>query len=337
MGSKKKTSIATGLVKPKTTALFFDKLWAPILNNRFVYIPEELLLKNLPQELLLKNLPRKFFRKISHEYWVGVTCGRRITDHFAEIFVRVNAEKIEFPDETIFNSRRNGTLLYIVDICKREKNMDVTPIFIEKPVFLKSAAFWVDRLLWKFEGTIYLGSEFERQKAIFNRKINVLEVCIKNIPSIIEEQLHWQQVLEVRQDKKSFDSIKRIKKWLNAEFAGKSESEIIESLERNIEDYSISIKKHGIITMTGSISSLLISSASAITVLAENALEIVSARFVVSSGIFTITSEKMAEYIEKKREPIAFLYNTDKIIESNDKVIINMPNGEHSDYRPNYT
>ena len=91
--------------------------------------------------------------------------------------------------------------------------------------------------------------------------------------------------------------------------------------------------------MIGSITTLLTSSASANTVLAPNATEIVSPCFVVSSGIFTFTSEKMAEYIEKKREPIAFLYNIDKIIESNDKVIINIPNKEemHYDYRPNYT
>lgn len=30
---KREISIATGLVKPKTTALFFDKIWIPELKN----------------------------------------------------------------------------------------------------------------------------------------------------------------------------------------------------------------------------------------------------------------------------------------------------------------
>ncbi|MDR0313264.1 MAG: hypothetical protein LBI14_06680 [Treponema sp.] len=329
MESRKKTSIATGLVKPKTTALFFDKLWVPALPDRFDYIPEELLFMNLPHELLVKNLPPKFQYKLSQEYWCGAIGSRTLDCYFEEILKRLNDAKIEFPDKIIFDSRRNGTLLNIVDICKREINMDITPIFNEKTEFKSSAAHWVNKLSW----------DLERREGIPNRKINVLEVCIRNIPSIIEEQLHWQQVLEVRQDKKSFDSIKRLKRWFNAEFAGKSEGEIIEGLERSIEDYSFSIKKHGVTTMIGSISSFLTSSASAITVLAGNALEIVSAYFVVSTGIFTFASEKMAECIEKKRWPIAFLYNTDKIIESNDKVIINTPDKEHLilNYRPNYT
>ena len=235
MGVKKKTSIATGLVRPKTTALFFDKLWVPIVPDRFDYIPEELLFMNLPQELLLKGLPPRFQRIMSNRYWLGWIGSRRLDDYFTEIFERLKATgeselgKIEFPDEVIFDPRRNGTLLRIADTCKREINMDVTPIFIEKRVFKTSAASWVN----------HLSGEFEGHEAIPNRKINILEVCIKNIPTIIDEQLHWEQVLEVRQDKISFDSIKRLKRWLNAEFAGKSEGEIIEGLEKRIESYII--------------------------------------------------------------------------------------------------
>lgn len=45
MNYQKNETVASGLVKPKTTAIFFDKLWLPYYSNVFIGdIPEKILL-----------------------------------------------------------------------------------------------------------------------------------------------------------------------------------------------------------------------------------------------------------------------------------------------------
>jgi len=306
----KTESIATGLVKPKTTALFFDKLWLPTLPNNLHYVP---------QEILFTDLEKDFQNRLSLEYWRG-QCDNRSWDnifrHILECLKATNDSKfadIEFPDEYIFNSNRNATLLGISDLCKKEMNICLTPIFIEKPILKGSIAGWVSSLSWELE---------RRAKKPLDKRIDVLEVCIRNIPCAIEDKLHWHQVLEIRQDEKSLESIKRFKRWLNADFVGKSESEIIESIEESIDDYRFAMKKHGVITTVGSLSTLLTSAASTITALTGNSIGMISTCLVVNAGIFTFTTQKIAEYIEKKREPIAFLYDIEKIIKNEEEAII---------------
>ena len=309
-----KEFVATGFVRPKTTALFFDKLWIPMwlpkMRKDFSdYIPSQLLLTNIDDEVQAD---------LSMMYWRGMYNNLR-WDVVEERILKAFASKKEFPDDFLFSSNRNAALLEIVEYCRKKQNIEITPIFIEKTVFEESLG-WLNRV--PFEEQLRLSrlagmtdEEYNKQfEALSNRKTNALEICIKNIPTAIEEKLQWEQVIEIRLDKKSFNSIKRFNQWLNAEFVGKSESEIIDGLERSIDDYRFAMKKHGIITTIGSLSTILTSTASIITSLKNSPLEIISASFVVSAGIFTFTAQQIAEYFEKKRAPIAFLYNIEKTI-----------------------
>jgi hypothetical protein len=313
MKFKAKESVATGFVKPKTTALFFDKIWLPNMQIDCS--------KYIPSQILLTDIDDKVQAELSMMYWHGI-CNNLARDYNEEKKIQkmIVNEKI-FPDNFLFSSDRNAAIIEIVEYCRINQCIEMTPIFIEKTVFEKSLK-WFNRVpfeeqmrLSKREGMTQ--EEFDIQfEALSNRKANALEICIKNIPTAVEEKLNWEQITEIRKDKNSFNSIKRFKQRLNAEFIDKSESEIIECFEKAIDDYKFAIKKHGIPTTIGGLSTILTSTASIITSLMDNPLEIISTGFIISAGIFTFTAQQVAEYLEKKREPIAFLYNIDNIIKN---------------------
>jgi len=295
-------SIATGFVRPKTTALFFDKLWIPQWLPK-IQSKVPTVLEFIPSQLIFTNLDKNLHLTMSNIYWRGLINNlswNSTVNELVELFISSDKFPDEFPDEFVTSSFRNAALLKIIGLCRRTQNIEITPIFLERTVFEDS----LEELIG-----------FRNYKKLTDKVINALDVCIKGIPSIVEKELQWEQVLAIRQDKKSFDSIKRLKRWLNAEFVGKSESEIIEGIENRIDDYQFSIKKHGVIATVGSLSTLLTSSASVISALMDSPLEIVSTSFVVSAAILTYTVGLIAEYFEEKREPIAFLYDIERIID----------------------
>jgi len=293
MNFKNKDTYATGLVNPKTTALFFDKLWVPISNYH----------ENTPSELLMTNINKDLQHELASIYQHGLDDNRSWDYILKEKLERIKY-KTEFPNEYIFTSNRNRALLRIVETCKKIENINITPIFIKQPKLNENISSLIRNKLLEFED-----DDFKELNELKGIKINALEVCIKNICIAIEEELNWKQVIEIRKDKKSLNCIRRLKKWINYEFNNKTENEIIESLLKNIDEYNFAMKKHGVLTIIGSLSTILASTASLLPAFVCSPIEIISVSLAISAGILTFTSQQAAEYFEKKREPIAFLYN----------------------------
>lgn len=79
------------------------------------------------------------------------------------------------------------------------------------------------------------------------------DVCL-----VEDEKLQWDQILEFRSDVESKQKYRRFIRWIDNDIAnGRSESEIVDTLDKRIEDYNWSIKKHGLEAGLGAISAIV--------------------------------------------------------------------------------
>jgi hypothetical protein len=81
--------------------------------------------------------------------------------------------------------------------------------------------------------------------------------AIRNLNVANDEALTWKQVLEFRRDKEAAIKLRRLKNWLDRDMTGKPISFVSDAIATKLYDYEWAIKKHGIKTITGTISQLL--------------------------------------------------------------------------------
>lgn len=345
---KGEITYASGLVCPKTTALFFDKIWIPdhkeILVSAYgkVYenIPSEITFceNDLKKSICSSNLgllefiagapgdgtsnylrrsllkDSTFRESILNEDILANT-GVILDDDIKEVidnwsldaFKGLSTEKKimqikEFQglqnsncnQRGVFltSNNRNRSLMDTVLYFSRVYGIEMTPIFVEKTEFEKAFP-----LLLKDD------SVFEH---------NAIDACIQAIPSVIEEQLSWKQVVETRKDKKAIAKMRKFKNWTSQNLEGKSSSEITDILCSELEDYEDALKKHGIKTAIGGFSTILSGTSSILAVIESSQMELAAAGIAVTAGLISFTSDQMLDYYEKKNAPIAFIYDVAK-------------------------
>lgn len=88
-------------------------------------------------------------------------------------------------------------------------------------------------------------------------RTDVLVAALSNVPFINEQQLVWEQVLEVRRDKIARGSVKAFFKWADTAFIGKGEGEIVDLIGERLADYEEALKKHGIDKVIASLETIL--------------------------------------------------------------------------------
>ena len=269
---------ATGVVNPKTTAIFFDKIWVP---NYEIFINEK---------------EKEFFRKIPREVVMTFPC-EKYREHWDKIFKYATIKNHNYTHfeltalEYMYSEWRNKSLLQITNFMQNKLKIDIIPIFFDKTDFEKSTNMYDD-------------------KEVF--VTNNIEFIIKDIPLILEKELEWEQVLDFRRDKKCIKSAKRLIRWSNIECDGLTRNDIREKLEQELDEYSFSIKKHGIQIVTGALSTIL-SSSTAITdiINGENNVLLVGVSS-ISAAIITYTVDRIISGMELHRSPVACLYNIKK-------------------------
>lgn len=89
---------------------------------------------------------------------------------------------------------------------------------------------------------------------------SVLVAALTNLGIINEESLDWQQVIEFRSDREARGKLQRFRQWAEMEMEGRTASEIADEIGLRVEDYKWSLKKHGIETILGALSTTLDSS-----------------------------------------------------------------------------
>ena len=313
-----KETIATGFVKPKTTSMFFDRIWIPN-NLEGSWVEEQLGLSNIPEDVL--------YNKIMEEDVV----------YRLERSLFLNNMYVPSIDlygrAYLFSSNRNGLILKIVDEFKNKYGCELVPILFDKTEFEEMISenceeepipyeyynfvnqYGGNRLLTKKDRKrINKSINHLRKKNFEQRTIDVIEACIDYIPEIIEDELEWKQVLEFRQDKNSVKSLRRFKNWANINLVNKNKNQIDEILYHTLEEYKFSLHKHGIMTAIGGFSTILSSSASILKLFSSEKLEIISTSFLISAGIISFTSSQIAELYQRKQSPIAYIYNIEKML-----------------------
>lgn len=298
----KNDTVATGLERPKTTSLFFDKIWVP---PDFKYSPYGIAygFNNIPSEICIEDKNEK---KLNEQ--LKIMSYAMLNKYGPDVFSctsldeLINAEKnrevislkknknIESDFEFLYSNNRNIGIRKIVANFRQIYGIEITPLFINKT---------------KFEECISASLDEQRK----DDNCNALEVSINYIPTILEDQLTWEQVLNLRRDKVSKNKLKRLKYWINLELKDKSRDEIVSLLDKMIDDYKFALTKHGILTTIGGFSSILTSSSTVIEAITEDFSGVLSAGFVITAGIITFTTSQIIDLMQTKREPIAFIYD----------------------------
>jgi hypothetical protein len=84
----------------------------------------------------------------------------------------------------------------------------------------------------------------------------VYQAAVENLPEIIEDQVSWEQVIEFRSDKDAIRKYRALRLWLEYSLSAKSVKHARDLIARGIEDYEWAIRKHGLKTATGALSSI---------------------------------------------------------------------------------
>jgi hypothetical protein len=110
-------------------------------------------------------------------------------------------------------------------------------------------------------------------------KTEIILAAVENLGIVNETNLEWRQIMDFRDDRDARAKLRRMRHWFDTELIGKPMSYVTDALATRLEDYEWALKKHGIETVTGSLSDLLdvrfLPAASAIT-----------AGFAVAAGSF---------------------------------------------------
>lgn len=196
--------------------------------------------------------------------------------------VRCDEEEI-----TYYSSfHRNMSIRQYTESIKRRFNIDVIPIYLEPTQF-------------DLDNNIEDGSE-----------VNAIQLCVSEFPMVDESHLEWEQVWDFRRD--HYGEMRRFYLWSLDEFREKNSSEIIENINKELDDFKFSFKKHGILTSIGGFTAILSASATLISSIEGGLLSQIGAGLTISCGLITFAAQQATEYIETKRNPIAYIYDIEK-------------------------
>jgi hypothetical protein len=177
--------------------------------------------------------------------------------------------------------------------------------------------------LFYTQPTIFYHSQKHFQDDFSNGKQEVLTSAISNIAMVQEAKLNWEQVIEFRKDKEARIKYIRLTRWIDNELLTKPKNQIEDEIAIKLDDYNWTIKKHGIQTAIGTLSSIIdakfLSSSSLATTAAALTGGGLLAALTSLSLLFGKTAitfgSKYIENLEKRRKDnfeIAYLFDIKK-------------------------
>lgn len=268
---------ATGFVNPKATALFFDRVWIPCDVTKYDMKDFKTISKLIKRDSI--GFYENFY--LSYDYGALAYMGACELNRGFKFLEAGNSSEIEY--YTTYH-RNMAIRVYALSVKKRY-NIDVVPVYLDSNAFDEEAE------------TIYENAESK-----------VISICIDNFPQISEDKLTWEQVLNYKRDKDSVNALHRFQRWIRLELKNKSRDEIEDTILADLDDYKFSLKKHGIMTVTGAISTI-VSAVPSIFEAIYGKTNYMPTSISLAAGISIYTIDKTIELFEKKREPIAFIYD----------------------------
>jgi hypothetical protein len=97
----------------------------------------------------------------------------------------------------------------------------------------------------------------DRQSGFQQGDRQVVVTTLSNLQIVDEKHLTWEQVIEFRGDEQTKHKYKRLLHWLDRDMVGRSEDFIHDEIYQRLGDYELSLKKHGIKTILGTIEEAL--------------------------------------------------------------------------------
>lgn len=97
----------------------------------------------------------------------------------------------------------------------------------------------------------------DRKSGYREGKWQVAVATLSDLQVVDEQHLTWEQVIDFRKDEENRQKYKRFLHWLDKDMVGRSQAFIQDEISQKLEDYTLSLKKHGIKTVLGMIEEVL--------------------------------------------------------------------------------
>jgi hypothetical protein len=99
--------------------------------------------------------------------------------------------------------------------------------------------------------------KFDNEFRYKNKDTRVIHAVIQNLEIVDEQVLTWEQIIDFKKDHEMQKKYKRLIHWLDSDMIGRDVKYIEDEIAIRLDDYTRALKKHGIMTVTGAISSAM--------------------------------------------------------------------------------
>lgn len=305
---------ASGMVNPKTTALFFDKIWIPDELAQYYHVPisvrmiidrKDRYLANVYSDAshhnLIPRIPEEVLLRIRNE----------IDPYFSERewYARQSySEQIERmrDKEGFLTSFNRNEAIRIITNTYHLSGIEIIPIFVEQTDFERSLLMNGPIDYSRKEHAVMRESY---ETAIPKREVNAIAATLKSVSMIVEDSLSWDQVIDIRRDGECVNALHRFRTWASQELDGRSQNEVVEIIGKELDDYSYALKKHGVLTSVGGFTTMLSMASTIVGAIEKSQAELIAAGLMVSAGVITFSAQQLYEYFDTKRHPIAYIYD----------------------------
>lgn len=204
-------SVVATVDYPKTAALFFDRVWSPVLE--------------CPTGIAV-------FRGSEIERFAVASHFK--VDHFTRMLLSTQSKH---PSDDLLNLIRST--------------------YDKHNFVLRSSASQIGEEIGSSVSPVYSGPGSGGVDVYKEGAIHMLTASLNNMKVVNEKALTWEQVSEIRMDKESRKRLQNLVHWLDEKMIGKSRQFIEDEISIKIDQYKDAIRKHGIGTVTGTLSTLL--------------------------------------------------------------------------------
>ncbi|MCX6955392.1 MAG: hypothetical protein NTV51_24850, partial [Verrucomicrobia bacterium] len=101
-----------------------------------------------------------------------------------------------------------------------------------------------------------LPAKSDIRKAFANGETDTINAILDNIP-LVSADLGWKHVLAFREDPEAIRKYRSLKLWLSDGLKAKSHQEAVDFIGAKLDDYQWALKKHGLNTKLGSLTTIL--------------------------------------------------------------------------------
>lgn len=204
----------------KRAALLFDRVLVPWFEVIYPEIPPPTEFLEVPEEVsfALSAEGVNYLDKLNHEYLEKINYSK-----FVEMYGD-EAWKKEFAREHV------RTLLRNTAFAANKQGVNAIPLYSSTEQFVH---------------------EYQQGESV------AYQAILSNIPLVSDEDLHWKQVLDFRNDREAHWKYRALRAWLADTLSAKSVSEASDMIAKRLDDYEWALKKHGMTTINGVIKSIL--------------------------------------------------------------------------------